>query len=155
VSRIIEINHEDTVLRTFMLFIQTARAVDKYSDSRFFQALHLYTAKYIALKALSLSGGTLTHSDLATWTGTEQNNITALVERMKKEGLVTTARSEDDKRFVKVSLTEKGSDLVGQANTVGRAIMNELMSGIGKRDAAQLERLLRVLRKNTEKLQQA
>lgn len=151
-SRIIEITHEDAVLRTFMLFIQTARAVDKYSDSRFFQALHLSTVKYITLKALALSGGTLTHSDLAAWTGTERHNITALVERMKKEGLVTTERSDDDKRFIKVRLTEKGRDLVGQANPVGRGVMNEVMSGIGKRDAAQLERLLRVLRKNTEKL---
>ena len=154
-SRIIEITHEDAVLRTFMLFIQTARAVDKYSDSRFFQALHLSTVKYIALKALALSGGTLTHSDLAAWTGTERHNITALVERMKKEGLVTTEHSDDDKRFIKVRLTEKGRDLVGQANPVGRGVISEVMSGIGKREAAQLERLLRVLSKNTEKLRKA
>jgi DNA-binding MarR family transcriptional regulator len=151
-SKIIEINHEDAVMRAFMLFVQTARAVDKYSDSRFFRALNLSTVKYIALKALALSGGMLTHGDLAAWTGTERNNITALVKRMKEEGLITTEHSDDDRRFIKVMLTEKGRDLARQANPVARGVINEVMSGIGKREAAQMERLLRVLRKNTEKL---
>ena len=107
--------------------------------------------KYIALKALALSGRTLTHIDLAAWTGTERHSVTALIERMKKEGLVTTERSDDDRRFIKVGLTKKGRDLVGQANPVGRGFMNEVMSGIGKPEATQLERLLRVLSKNTER----
>lgn len=134
-----------------MLFMQTARAVAKYSDSRFFQALRLSTVKYVALKALAISGGTLTHSDLATWTDTERHNITTLVERMKAEGLVTTERSNDDKRFIKVRLTDMGRELFGQATPVARGVMNDVMSGISKREAAQLERLLGVLRKNMQR----
>ena len=147
----IEISHEDPILRAFMLFVQTSRAVAKYCDSRFFKASHLSTVKYIALKALATSGGTLTHSNLAIWTDTKRHNITTLVERMKREGLVTTERNEEDKRFMKVCLTDKGRDLFGQANIVARGIVNEVMSGIGKREAAQLERLLGVLRENIEK----
>ena len=150
-ARIIEVNHEDPVLQAFMLFIQTARQVAKYCDSRFFQASHLSTVKYIALKALVINGGTLTHSDLAIWTDTERHNITTLIGRMKTEGLVTTERSEEDKRFTQVRLTNKGSDLFVHATKVARGVIDELMSGIGKREAAQLEGLLKVLRKNTQR----
>lgn len=150
-SRMIEINYEDPVLRAFMLFVQTARKVAKYSDSRFFRALHLSTVKYIALKALAINSGTLTHGDLANWTDTERHNITTLIRRMKAEGLVTTERSGDDKRFTKVRLTDKGRDLFVQATTLARDIVNEVMSGISKQQAAQLEMLFRVLRENTER----
>ena len=150
-NRMINISHEDPILKTFMLFMQTARAVAKYSDSRFFQAARLSTVKYVALKALAISGGTLTATGLATWTDTERHNITALVNRMKAEGLVTTERGNDDKRFINVRLTDKGHGLFRQATPVARGITNEVMSGIGKGQAAQLERLLKVLRGNTQR----
>ena len=70
---------------------------------------------------------------------------------MKTEGLVTTERSEDDKRFSKIKLTDKGRDLFLQANPVALGLINDVMSGIGKREAAQLERLLSVLKENTKR----
>ncbi len=146
--RRIVISHEDVIGRAFMLFVQTSRAVAKKSDNHFLKSLHLSTVKYLVLKALSLSGGTLTHGDLANWTGTERNNITALVARLQKEELVTSERSVKDKRFVNVILTEKGRDLLGQANQVAQDIVDQLMEGIDKLKAAQLERLMMLLQKN-------
>ena len=149
-GKTIEAYHEDPVLKTFMLFIQAAREVIKYSDSRFFRSLHLSTVKYIVLKALVNSGGTLTHSDIAIWTDTKRHNITTLVKRMKVEGLVTSERNEEDKRFTQVRITDKGRGLFSQANLVAYDLINEAMSGIGKRQAAQLDRILRILRDNIQ-----
>ncbi|MFC2023049.1 MarR family winged helix-turn-helix transcriptional regulator [Chloroflexota bacterium] len=148
----IDIVHEDLTLRSFMLFMQTARAVAKYSDSCFFQVSRLSTAKYIVLKALKVNGGSLKHVDLANWTDTEPHNITALVRRMKAEGLVTTERSDDDKRVIYVRSTEKGSKLFEEAAPMARGIMAQVMSGISKKEAAQLEKLLKALKANTPKV---
>jgi DNA-binding MarR family transcriptional regulator len=150
VRKEIEAYHADPILKTFMLFIQAAREITKYCDTRFFQESNLSTVKYIALKALAISGVTLTHADLAIWTNTERHNITTLVERMKAAGLVTTERSEEDKRLSKVSLTDKGRDSFVQATKVARGLIDEVMSDIGKVEAFQLERLLSVLRKNAQ-----
>jgi DNA-binding MarR family transcriptional regulator len=149
-GKTIEVYHEDPVLQTFMLFIQAAREITKYSDSRFFRGLHLSTVKYIALKALAMSGGMLTKSDLAIWTDTKRHNITTLVRRMEIEGLVTTGRDEKDKRFEQVTLTDKGRDLFVKANVVAYDLINRVMSGIGKRQVAQLDRILRFLKSNTQ-----
>ena len=48
----IETYHEDLVTQTFMLFVQAAREVARYSDSRFFEVSHLSTVKYITQKHL-------------------------------------------------------------------------------------------------------
>ena len=146
--RIVEINHDDVIGRAFMLFIQTARAMSKETDSLFNKTSNLSTVKYIVLKALSLSGGTLTPTDLANWTGTGLTNITALVTRMQKEGLITYKRSDKDKRVVNITLTEKGRDLLRQANQVAQDIIEQLMKGVNKLKAAQLEKIMLLIQKN-------
>ena len=135
-TKTIEAYHKDPVLQTFMLFIQASREVIKYSDSRFFHDLHLSTVKYIVLKALAISGGTLTNSDLAIWTDTKRHNITTLVRRMQAEELITAERSKEDKRFTEVQLTDKGRTLLMKANVVAYDLINRIMSGIGKRQSA-------------------
>ena len=144
--KMIEAYHEEPVVQVFMLFIQTARLARKYSDMRFFQALGLSTVKYIALKALAHNDGVLSHSKLAVWTDTKRHNISTLVKRMEIEGLVTTRTSNEDRRFTMVELTDKGRDLLSQADVVGYDLIKKAMSGIDKQKAVQLDRILRILR---------
>ena len=147
----IEAYHEDPVLQTFMVFIQASREVAKYSDNRFFRSLNLSTVKYIVLKALVNSGGTLTNSDLAIWTDTKRHNITTLAKRMEIDELVTTAREEEDKRFKRVTVTDKGRDLYIKANDIAYDLINRVMSGIDKQLVAQLDKILRIMRDNIQK----
>jgi MarR family transcriptional regulator for hemolysin len=151
VRKEIQVHHADRIVETFMLFVQTAREVAAYSDSRFFQVSRLSTVKYIALKALVHNGGLLSHTDLADWTDTKRHNITTLVERMRKEGLVNSESNAEDRRFKLVRLTDKGRDLFSQATVVAYDLINKAMSGIGKEEAAQLENTLRVIRGNAKR----
>ena len=53
-----------------------------------------------------------------------------------------------DKRFVNITLTDKGYEVLMQAMPVAREIVNSVMSLITERDAALVEKRLRVLRQN-------
>jgi DNA-binding MarR family transcriptional regulator len=150
-SKMIRVNHEDPVLRAFMLFMQMAQAVYKYSDNYFYRKNQVTTATFVALKVLITQGGTMTHTDLAKWTNTKRHNITSLVERMTKEQLVTTERSKKDKRYVHITVTNKGRKAFKQANPIARSIMEQLMRGIKERDAREFERLLSIVRVNMER----
>jgi len=87
-------------------------------------------------------------SELAEWTQTERHNITALVERMKQDGLITTERNSNDKRLLDVILTDNGRDVLSQAMPVAREITNHIMSSLTEADTALLEETLRLLRQN-------
>jgi DNA-binding MarR family transcriptional regulator len=139
---------EDSAFRTFMLFMQVGSATSKHADSRFYRVKRLSMAKYLALMALTVNGGTLIHSELAVWTNTKRHNITTLVERMQKDGLVITRRRTHDKRFVEVTLTEAGRAAFESAGPVARSIVYRMMSGIGEDEAAVLERCLQTMGKN-------
>ena len=147
----IDVYHEDAVLRTFILFVQSAQAVLKYADAHLYRKARLSVVKLIVLQVLDSKGGVMTPSEIAEWTQTERHNITALVNRMKQDGLVTAERSSIDKRFVNVTLTNKGREVLRQGMPVAGEVVNQVMTSIAEGDAILLEKLLRVLRENAYK----
>ena len=144
----IDVDHEDAILRSFILLVQTAYAILKYADAHLYRKARLSISKLIVMRALATNKGVMTPSELAKWTQTERHNVTTLIERMKRDGLIRTERNPRDRRFVNVSLTDKGREVLMQAMLVAREIVDQVMSSIGKDDALLLEKSLRKLRQN-------
>lgn len=145
---LIEIDHEDTVLSTFILFVQTAQAVLKYTDAYLYRKKRLSISKFIVLQALASTSEGLMPSEIARWTSTERHNITALISRMKQDGLVVAKRNSSDKRLVNIKLTDKGRDTLSRTMPVAQEVVNQVMLSITKDDAALLKEKLTVLRQN-------
>ena len=150
-DKMVALNHEDNVTRTFMLFLQLALATTKYVDSRFYRAQQLSMIKYTALKFLVINGGIMKHSELARWTYTKKHNITALVERMKEEKLITTERNKKDKRIVEIIITDKGRQTYKQVSPVARSIVQEMMRDMATSDVRNFEKLLNTIKTNVER----
>jgi DNA-binding MarR family transcriptional regulator len=148
VHKLVDVSHDSAILRTFILFVQTAYTVLKYADAHFYRAARLSTIKFIVLKALAVNGGSMTPSKIAEWTFKERHNITTLVDRLKREGLVRAERSNKDKRFVNIILTAKGRRVLKQATPVAREIVDQVMLSFSEGDAVLLEKSLRILRQN-------
>lgn len=141
----------DIVIVTAILFVQTARAVLKYADARFFRKARPSAIKYIVLQILTITGGTMTPSEIAEWTLTKRHNITTLANRLERDGLVRAERNGRDRRFVNISLTDKGWKLLSEATPVAREIVNQAMLSIAEGDAVLLEKLLETLRQNAHR----
>lgn len=144
----IDVDHEDTIIRSFILFVQTAYAILKYADAYLYRKARLSISKLIVMRALASNKEVMTPSEIAKWTQTERHNITTLIERMKRDGLIMAERNPRDRRFVSVSLTDKGREVLMQAMPVAGEIVDQVMSSISEDDALLLEKSLRVLRQN-------
>jgi len=145
---LIDVDHHDIILRTFILFVQTAHTVLKYADAHFYQKAGLSAIKFIVLRILATNSGTMTPSEIAQWTFRERHNITTLVRRLERDGLVSTKRNDTDKRFVNIVLTARGRKVLKQATPAAREIVNRVMLSISEGDGVLLEESLRVLRQN-------
>ena len=143
-----DLDHEDRILRTFILFVQAADTIMKYANTHFYRKEGLSVIKVIVLRVLAANGGTLTPSEIAEWTFRERHNITTLIERLKRDGLVRVERNIKDKRFLSVTLTAKGRKVLKETTPVASEIVNRVMLSISKGDAVPLENSLRVLRQN-------
>ena len=146
----VDVNHDDSILRTFILFVQSAQSVLKYADATLYRKANLSVIKLMVLHLLAGKCEDMTPSMIAEWTQTERHNITTLVDRMRRDGLVTTERNKRDKRFVNISLTDKGLEVLNQTMPVAREIVNQVMLSISDGDTLLLEKVLRVLRQNTQ-----
>ncbi len=144
----IDVDHEDSILRTFILFTQASDAVVKYANAHFYRKNSLSTIKFMVLQILSVNGGTMRPSEIAEWTSRERHNITTLVDRLERDELVRTERSDKDRRFINVVLTDKGRSVLTETVPTAREVVNQTMFSISESDVALLERLLKVLRQN-------
>ena len=148
-ARITEIPHSESIGRALMLLTQTARLISKYMDAYFYKEARFSFIKFLVLTVLASRNGVMTPTQIAEWTQTERHNVTTLVARLMKEGLVYTERSDVDKRNVNVSLTDKGRKVLSKAMPVARELINHIMSSITDTDASNLTQTLETLRDNT------
>ena len=144
----IDVDHEDIILRTFILFTQASDAVAKYANAHFYRKNSLSTIKFMVLQILAVNGGTMSPSEIAEWTLRERHNITTLIVRLERDELIRTERGDKDKRFKNVILTDKGRSVLAETLPTAQEIVSETMSSIGESDIALLERLSKTLRQN-------
>ena len=141
------VGHMDSPLRDFICFVQSVHAILKYGDYNLYSKVRLSIIKFLTLQGLGIND-TMTISEIAWWTCRERHNISALVERMKNEGLVTSERDNVDRRSVKVMLTSKGREVARQAEPMATDIMNQMLRSITREDAELLQKLLEALERN-------
>ena len=62
----------------------------------------------VVLQSLDHNNRMTRLSEIAHRTHTERHNITTLIQRMDKDGLVRIERNKEDRRTVNVSVTDEG-----------------------------------------------
>jgi DNA-binding MarR family transcriptional regulator len=75
-----------------------------------------------------------TMSELSRVLGTTMGSTTVLVDRLLKEGLVTRAHSEEDRRVVFIHITESGQRLLAQCQEYRVNYLTECFSGLSDQD---------------------
>jgi DNA-binding MarR family transcriptional regulator len=146
---LVEIRGVDPILRTFILFAQTARVVAKYQDTCMNKKTGLSDVKLIVLMAFYYDpNAAVTASEIARWTDTEPHNVTTLVNRMKKDGLLDAKRDVRDRRSLKITLTNKGQEVLRESMPAAQHVVDQVMSSISQDEALSLEKILRVIRRN-------
>jgi len=96
----------------------------------------------------------MTPTQISVWTQTELHNITTLVARLKREDLVSTKRSDIDKRSIDVCLTDKGRMILEQTMPIAQEVIDNIMLSINTTKALKLSKMLEVIRDNTVCIQQ-
>lgn len=148
-GRITEIDHSESIGKSLMLLTQTSRLINKYIDAYFYRKLRFSFIKFMVLKVLVSDNGVMTPSEIAEWTQTERHNITTLIRRLMKEGLVLTKPNNKDKRSINAILTDKEREILNQAMLVAKELIDQIMLSFTESDAEKLGQMLEVLRDNT------
>jgi DNA-binding MarR family transcriptional regulator len=126
--------------------------VNKYYNTYLNRTLGLSVPQIAILTVLYENGGIMNPSAIADITYTERHNITVIVDRMKKAGLVRTERDSKDKRLVNIILTDKGREVYIQSAPVVNKCVQQIAAVLSDDNAILIQRPLRILRQNAKDL---
>lgn len=98
------------------------------------------------------SRGICNPSEVAAEFGITLGAVTGLIDRLLKTGLILRGRSEEDRRLVLISLTDKGKDLIEFFERTRGAKMAVLARNFGESDIKTLALLLNRLEAVLDKL---
>src|SRR5437868_2666915 len=102
----------------------------------------LSTGQYNVLRILRGSAEALTCGEIGERTIARDPDVTRLVDRLAKRGLVKRIRSQTDRRVVEVEITAKGRDLLDELDPHARHMPRALLGHLKPTQLHQLSRLL-------------
>jgi MarR family transcriptional regulator, organic hydroperoxide resistance regulator len=119
--------------RMRMLFRQAVSRVDGVA-----QAEGLSPAQYHVLLALAARAGEagLAETDLVHYLEASRAHVSVLVRNLENAGLVRDWRDSDDRRQVRLAVTDAGWDLLEKLGQRQEEVLREFVTGL---DAAEVE----------------
>ncbi|PYO40972.1 MAG: hypothetical protein DMD33_15150 [Gemmatimonadetes bacterium] len=125
-------------------FLATAESVEARLDAAV-SPLGLSLAKLGVLNLLAEAKQPLPLSELAKIQKCVRSNITQLVDRLEKDGLVRRRPDPDDRRGVLAELTPAGEQAHGKGMRALAEAQRAIVSGLKAGDAASLKSALKAL----------
>ncbi|MHB1043355.1 MAG: MarR family winged helix-turn-helix transcriptional regulator [Eubacteriales bacterium] len=112
------------------------------------QAHGMAPAQLGAMRKLWKNDG-MTNTELGEQLFLKTSTVTALIDRMERDGFVFRERNKDDRRVVNIWLTEKGKELKDSVPDIESIIVEKLKAELS---VAELKELIRLLNKVAEAL---
>ncbi len=136
----------NTALAVHNLLAETFILLDE-ADRRALLPFNLTIRQYYVLYHLGRTDG-LNIRDLSARLLCDKSTTTRLVEKMRQDGLLCRNPDPNDRRYVTISLTEKGRALRQQAMQAQRASIEQRLKVIPSSEQKHLKNTLQQLRKH-------
>jgi DNA-binding MarR family transcriptional regulator len=94
--------------------------------------------------------GDLSLSELSERIRAQNSTVTGIIDRMEREDLVARARSTEDRRVVKIKLTDKGAKIARAIAVEPMEVFRGALSGL---TTGETRDLLRILTKIAQRVQ--
>lgn len=104
--------------------------------------------RFNIMSTLFTNGGEMTPSEIAGSVFREKNSITAALKILEREGVVRREPSTDDRRSVKVIITDKGWQEANRLSPVAQELSREALMSIDKDQLEALVSSMRTIREN-------
>jgi DNA-binding MarR family transcriptional regulator len=134
--------HEESV------FLELLRTTDILSRrlSQTLKKEELSGTQYNVLRILRGAPAGLSCGEIGNRMITRDPDITRLLDRLKKRGLISRSRETKDRRTVMVRIRPAGLDLVGRLDEPVQAVHREQLGHLGERRLKELSELLTACR---------
>lgn len=92
---------------------------------------HAQYSLLASLRGMAKAGIRPSQRELADHSGLEALYVSKLARALEADGLIRRLRDPDDSRAVRLSLTERGEEVTGEAVAVVHALLDRLVAPLG------------------------
>jgi DNA-binding MarR family transcriptional regulator len=138
---------DKTPLGTLLSILTSFEVMSRYLEIE----LKRYEASVIRFNIMSTlfkNGGEMTPSEIAESVFREKNSITAVINTMERQGVVRRVPSTDDRRSVKVVITDKGWKEANRLSPLAQELSREVLSCMEKEKVEELVEAMRTIRES-------
>jgi DNA-binding MarR family transcriptional regulator len=138
---------DKTPLGTLLSILMSFEVLARYLEIE----LRRYEATLIRFNIMSnlfKNGGEMTPSEISGSVFREKNSITAALNTMERQGVVRREPSTDDRRSVKVVITDKGWKEANRLSPIAQEISREALSCLDRVKVEELVETMRNIREN-------
>jgi DNA-binding MarR family transcriptional regulator len=130
----------------FLQLDELRGALGTLEEERYLAKAGITFQQYLVLLAARCIDPPVTQAAISRAVNSSFNNISMMVERMERLGLIERSRSEMDRREIHVVLTGLGSQKLSDAFSVGVPLTERLCSVFSGGELAQMAALMLKLR---------
>ena len=138
---------DKTPLGTLLSILMSFEVLARYLEVE----LKRYEASLIRfniMSALFKNGGEMTPSEISESVFREKNSITAVINTLERQGVVRREPSTNDRRSVKVVITDKGWKEANRLSPIAQELSREALSCMDKNQVEDLVDMMRKLRES-------
>ncbi|MCG8569282.1 MAG: MarR family transcriptional regulator [Spirochaetes bacterium] len=139
-----------------MLNLYHTAAMLRKRATEFFSKYHLTDVQFNVLDLLFYQGGEkggLTQIELSRMMLVNRSNITSLIDRMEKAGLVIRTNISEDRRYNIIKLTQKGKDKLKEISSDYTKKVRQIMSVLEPDEKKMLVDICERLRSNLNQME--
>jgi DNA-binding MarR family transcriptional regulator len=111
--------------------------------------LEISAAQYVVISVLAKSKCLDSVAQLCKGLSYDAGAMTRMLDRLEAKGLISRRRCPDDRRLVKLELTEAGLEALPKLRECSVQVLNQFLRGFTHEEARQLESFLVRMLQNT------
>ena len=139
-------------LRLWVRLLRTGRAVEAELRERLRVAFDTTLPKFDVMAALDRKPAGMTMTELSRFLVVSNGNVTGIIDRLVREGMVVRRPHEEDRRAVFVHLTPKGARQFAAMAKAHEAWVSELLGHFSVQETETMLALLGVPRFRSSRL---
>jgi DNA-binding MarR family transcriptional regulator len=138
---------DKTPLGTLLSILMSFEVLARYLELEL-KRYKISLIRFNIMSALFKNGGEMTPSEISEVVFREKNSITAVINTMVKQGVVRREPSTNDRRSVKVVITEKGWKEANRLSPVAQELSREALNCLEKQNVEDLVETMRAVRES-------
>jgi DNA-binding MarR family transcriptional regulator len=138
---------DKTPLGTLLSVLMSFEVLARYLEVELRQ-YDVTLIRFHIMSTLFSNGGEMTPSEIAESVFREKNSVTAVLNTLERQGVVRREPSADDRRCVKVVITDKGWKEANRLNPIAQELSRGALSCMEKEKIAELVDNMRMLRES-------